>query len=320
MLKDYRNYVDDQLNKSKMINESNAIDKGSRVVVDGVSSGIKYDNRKGTVITAYPHQYLIEFDDDDSRNLMGYTALIHNVNIVKLSENQNDKIFKSKQSVICTDKSSNFYNKVGKINFRFDDDNSYMVTFHDDYGEITVYLKNHQLKEYDQPISSYFFGPLSPSSTSDPINKVTNVEEEEEDDFKTKTSKKQITKQDLLEFSCKDLFYEEKFTTKDDLIKTKEKYIQELKNPELSNIKKIYYEKAIGSIEIVEQYFDFLRNKVSNDLPIYRTTEQIDDKDLLINKTKVKASESKELTKKYSFDQGIIVYWKFIDGVVFKTI
>jgi hypothetical protein len=197
-----------------------------------------------------------------------------------------------------------------------------MVQFKDIAGDTYIPMGPHQIK-----IVSYAKSDMDSFKKTIPVGgtakkeDVKISEEEEEDDDEVTITTAPFKKEDLLEFSYKDFLLEEKISTKEELLANKKKYEESLKEADIQEFKKIFFERSLKTAEIIESYFDFLIHKIAKEgIPVYRTVETIENEDLLMTKTKVRASESKELTRKYSFDQGIIAYWKFKDAVVFKTI
>lgn len=299
---------------------------GTRVNVNGSDERISFDNRKGTITKSAVNGSLVRFDDDDSKNLSSETMFVDNKFITSLEDQTGAKlIFKLGDKVKCVDKQSQFYNQDGIIDNVWIEDNTYMVKFTESSGVSTIFMRPDQIKivEYaktKQNEPSEFTN--IPVGTNKKTVEVGGEEEEEEDEIGAgiiSSAGAPFKKDDLLEFSYKDFLLEEKITSYEQLKNLKSKY-ESLINEDMPKIKKAFAERTLRSLEIIESYFDFLINKVSGELPVYRTVEQIENRDLLKTKTKIKASESKELTRKHSFDQGIIAYWKFKDAVVFKTI
>jgi hypothetical protein len=317
-MKNFNEYVQNQF-QEKSSNDD--IKVGDRVVINGIGNSVKYDNVEGTVRKTNNDQcYFIEVDEDISKNRTSYYALVDRKIVKKLGKNET--IFKKNDKVIGINPARFSYNKKGIITQHWKEDNSYMVKF----GEDQEWLLATELKkdtEAEQPERRRIgFGALiprinTPSTATD--KKITIEEEEEEEDDITKKAT-QLKKEDLDGISYKDFFDIEKITDIESIKTLKLKYEDILKQKELSKIKLIFAERAVRNLEIVESYFDFLIHKIAKDLPVLRTIDTIENEDLLSTKTKVKASESKELTNKYSFDQGIIAYWKFKDAVIFKTL
>lgn len=309
-----------KISKTSTSNDSDDLSVGQRVIVNGKEGRFLFENRKGTIIRVSPDSYQVEFDEDNSKNERKFSMLIDK-DIVKPIDEPNVIILKEDDKVLCVDSISQFFNQEGTIS-RVWPDGDVMVNFKQSNGTTSgMVLNPEQIKVIEHSKKTF---TNKTTDTTVPINITkTDIEEEDEDeDGINNTGKKVVTfkKEDLLEFSYKDFFLEEKISTKDDLLKNKEKYQKILDNKELPEFKSAFYERSLRTTEIIEQYFDFLINKVAKELPVYRTVEQIDNKDLVITKTKVRASESKEITKKYSFDQGLINYWKFKDAVIFRTI
>ena len=301
---------------------------GTKVTVTGKQGAADYKERKGIVKKSAGQSYLIEFEEDESKNQSSFVSLV-DMELVTPIEGQipptQDKVknFEINDIVKCVDKTSPHFGQIGKVDNYWADDNTYMVNFIDE--KTVIFMDFNQLVpssgtkkvKFNEPIP--VSGPklgVTPTTQKPPV---VEMEEEDEDEV-TNITTVPFKKEDLLEFSYADFLLEEKISTHEDLLTLKTKYQSEIDNPELSKIKKVYYEKTLGTIDIIESYFQFLIAKVAKDVPVLRTVEQIEDKDLLRTKTKVRASDSKELTRKYSFDQGIIAYWKFKDAVVFRTI
>jgi hypothetical protein len=295
--------------------KENNIKVGVQVIVNGEEGKIKFENRKGKVKKIGNATYLIEFEEDDSKNLSSETMLVSKDLVSLISKDINktntEKYkFKKGDKVICLDRNSDMFNKEGEVDNVWDDD-SCMVIFTES-GDM-VYMEFDQLMLVSSKKVEFNNQESTTNQTTPSIS-----EEEEEDDVAVTTVP--LKKEDLLEFSYKDFLSDDQITTHDDLLKIKDKYKKELENLQLPKMKKIFIERTIGTINIIESYYQFLINKIAKDLPVLRTVESIEDEDLLRTKTKVRASDSKELTRKYSFDQGIIAYWKFSDAIIFKTI
>jgi hypothetical protein len=224
--------------------------------------------------------------------------------------------------VICVDNKESFFNKVGEITKVWADE--FMVFFEEFNTQVALKPEQIKIKEYTKPKSTGF--TTNPNVKTIPVGVPTDksIEEDEDEDedgvVVTKTKEK-FKKADLLEFSYKDFFAdEEKIVTSEEVTANRVKFQGLIDNPEVKEFKKVFYERSVKVTEIIEQYFTFLKAKVAGELPVFRTLEEIKNEDLLVTKTKVRASESREISKKYSFDQGIIAYWKFKDAVIFKTI
>jgi len=232
------------------------------------------------------------------------------------------KLFKVGDLVECVDQASEFYKKTGEVDRIFDDDDI-MVHFKATAGDTYIPMGPHQVKIVGYAKSSDMdsFKKTIPVGGAEKKEEIKLSEEEEDDDDEVTISKVTFKKEDLLEFSYKDFLLEEKISTREELLANKTKYEEALKETDIQEFKKIFFERSLKTAEIIESYYDFLIHKIAKEgIPVYRTLETIENEDLLRTKTKVRASESKELTRKYSFDQGIIAYWKFKDAVVFKTI
>jgi hypothetical protein len=306
-------YIENQF-KSK----EHDIDVGKRVIVNGSDSKISFNNRKGTVKKIGKETYLIAFDEDDSQNQAAETMLVDKNFVKPLDEPVADVTFSIGDKVICVDKASQFFDKTGEVTNVWKEDNTCMVDFVESGDTTSIFM-------YPDQVKVTVFAKKNPVSfkreipVKDPENKApASIEEEDEDEVEVTAAP--FKKEDLAEFSYKDFLLEEKISTHEDLMANKAKYEKELEAPELNPMKKIFIERSLRTAEIVDQYFIFLASKIAKDLPVYRTIEQIENADLLKTKTKVRAYDSKELTRKYSFDQGIIAYWKFKDAVVFRTI
>lgn len=310
------NYIENQFN------QNGKISVGSRVSVTGSDGPIDYNNDKGTVLRITADDYFIKFDDDDANNKAGFTELVNKKIVTLLDDKPVSNYYKIGDNVQCIDPKSEFYNKEGKVVNRWEEDDSYMVEFIDNYGLVTMFMLGVKLKKSEKPARKIGFQTSTPPVATTPKKPVTVYEEEDEDgDIIVAKPAVPLKKEDLMEFSYKDFFEDQdRISTADDLKKNKVNFEKQLENPDIQKVKKIFIERSIATIEIIESYFQFLINKVAEGLPVLRTVEQITDEDVIKNKTKVRASDSKELTRKYSFDQGIIVYWKFKDAVVFKTI
>ena len=304
------------------------LEPGRRVVVNGISGRTEMKNRKGTIKNSRnATAYLIEFDEDDSKNQAKHSMLV-NRNLVTPIDEPSVVVFKLSDKVQCVDKKSVAFDLKGEIKQVFEDDHTFMVDFKDSSGVVshTVWMRPDQIKivEFAKSASNVSFKrdiPVGDGKPEKKEEKPKEISEEEDEDEVTAVSNIPFKKSDLLEFSYKDFLLEEKCSTKDELLANKTKYEEALKDPNIQEFKKIFIERSLRTAEIIESYFDFLIHKIAKDeLQVLRTVEQIENEDLLKTKTKVRASDSKELTQKYSFDQGIIAYWKFNDAVVFKTI
>jgi len=317
-------YIDSQFKQNNDKSQQIKLNKGDRISVNGNQGEIvKLPSNNDNL-------YLIEFDEDISKNKSKYTKLVDGklITFVKsasagsnISKPATD-FFEMNDEVLISNSASRYYNKKGKIAKVWKDDNTYMVDMEDvGHATISMFFYRRDL----ELVKKNNFNILNPNP---PKSVTLAYSEEEEDDLNIKdlltdittNTKAPVKKADLLEISYKDFFIEDKTTDINDILTIKNSYEKSLSNPNLPNIKKAFIERTISTIDIVETYFTFLTHKVAEGRPVIRTVEQIDNLDLIKNKTKVRASDSKELTRKYSFDQGIIVYWKFKDAVVFKTI
>lgn len=313
-------YIENQFNNDK----NTPIPNGSRVSVEGKQGRITFTGQKGKVVRLGANdEYLIEFDDDDSNNRSSYTALIGKELITLLDEPLNIPPYGEGDTVKCIDKKSTYFDDHGVITKYWDEDKTCMVKF----DNVNMWMKPDQivLSNGPQTPTQRKIGFKIPDNVSKTTSNTPVVYEEEDEDDTVGGSNSgpnaaPFKKEDLIEFSYKDFLLEEKISNLDSLLILKSKYEKELSTPEIPKLKKLYVEKSIKIIEIIESYYQFLTNKVAKDLPVYRTVEQIENIDLLKTKTKVRASDSKELTRKYSFDQGIIAYWRFKDALIFKTI
>jgi uncharacterized protein Veg len=297
---------------------------GTRVSVTGKEGRVEYTGHKGTVTKVNPNAYLIDFDEDDSRNQRAFSSLV-NKDLVTAIDEPSVPVFKTGDKVKCVDNTSKYFDREGEVE-RIWDDGECMVLFNINGGIEGMPMKPHQIKvvEYVKSKETGGFKKNIPVASSGPVEetdvKIITTEEEEDDDEEVSITSAPFKKSDLQEFSYTDFLLEEKITNLESTLANKAKFEEALKSPDIPEFKKIFIERSLRTAEIVESYFNFLVHKIANGLPVLRTLEQIDNEDLLKNKTKVRASDSKELTRKYSFDQGIIAYWKFKDAVVFKTI
>ncbi len=294
---------------------------GKRVLVNGTEGKTEWKDAKGTVKKVNKGAYLIEFDEDDSKNQSKHSMLVKKEFVTSSDEPSADVIFNMGDKVTCVDQASEYYNKVGEVTNVWDNDNSCMVDFLEADGTTTsIYMGPGEIKisEYAKKKAGFNIPVNGPKEGDTKVE----ISEEEDDDDDVVIAKNVVPfkKEDLLEFSYKDFLLEEKISTHEDLLANKTKYEKALENPDYPKMKKAFLERSLGTLEIIESYYQFLINKIGKELPVYRTVEQIENVDLLKTKTKVRASDSKELTSKYSFDQGIIAYWKFKDAVVFRTI
>jgi len=333
-----KNYIENQFEpKNKLVIDKNGpktdtvnnnFSIGQRVIVNGKEGRFDIIDRKGTIKRVSSSSCLVEFDEDESKNQSNFAMMVDKKIITPIDEISNIKKNNIKRDYLiigdivkCIDSTSQFFNLEGEVTNVWPDKDA-MIEFKNDNNTVTGKVMKGDKVEVIKPKS--FINNPTKSTTSTPVKDNSIEEEEDEDDndgVVTVTKKDIIKKGDLLELSFRDFFLEEKISTKEDCIKNKEKYENILKDKSSNEFKLIIYEKSLKIAELIEQYFDFLIAKIANGLPVYRTLEDIDDnKDILITKTKVRASESKEITKKYSFDQGIIAYWKFKDAVIFKTI
>lgn len=308
----------DDLEPVESDNKKN-LKSGDRVLVNGTdSNNITYDNRKGTISKIMKNGILVNLDEDETRNLTSYSSFIKSDIIEKIE----DYKFSIGDKVINKTETSRFFNTVGEIVDDFKD-GSYVVKFYESNGDdISYVIHEDKLELYKNSNTAKSTDFIKKPETSG--SKITNYEEEEEDDddivnnLKDK-DKPSFKKEDLLDISYKDLLDDSKISDKKYLLELKSKY-EKLSANDDNAFKKAFNQRALKNIEIVETYYDFLINKIAGDLPVYRTIEDINDEDLIKTKTKVRASDSKEISRKYSFDQGIIIYWKFGDAVIFKTI
>ena len=300
-----------------IVNKDKEITVGTRVIVNGKEGKKEWVDSKGTVKRISPTTYFIDFDEDESKNQRSYSLLVKK-EYVKPSGEPPVMVISVGDEVQCIDQQSQFFDRKGTVAKTWDDGGC-MVDFKDNTGLMSMFLRPHQLKiikyaSVSNPIG--FKIPDRTTSTPIPINPNSIVAEEEDDS----TPAEPFKKADLLEFSYKDFFKVEKISTHEDLLSIKAKYEKILEDENVPAFKKKFIERSLRTAEIIESYYDFLINKIAKDLPVYRSVEQIDNDDILSTKTKVRASDSKELSRKYSFDQGIIAYWKFKDAVVFRTI
>lgn len=308
------NYIENQFKPQKIEPESTGddISIGKRVLVNGTEGETEWKDAKGTVKKVNKNDYLIEFDE--------YSMLIKKEFVRALDEPSADVIFNMGDKVLCINQTSEYYNRVGEVTGVWDTDNSCMVDFLEDDGTTSsVYMEPDEIKisEYAKKKDGFTI-PVNVPKEGD--TKVEISEEEDYDGDAVRNKAVPFKKEDLLEFSYKDFLLEEKISTHEDLLANKSKYEKDLESPDYPKMKKTFLERSLGTLEIIESYYQFLINKIGKELPVYRTVEQIENVDLLKTKTKVKALDSKELTSKYSFDHGIIAYWKFKDAVVFRTI
>lgn len=325
----YADYIENQF-AQKTNTQSTQIDTnkskqdiniGSRVIINGKDDKITYDNALGIVKRIKDDEYFIEIQEDDSKNISKYYASVP-LALLTLVEKDKNK-FEIGDKVVCVDNANVFYKKTGEIVNRWDEDNSYMVKFAED--EAWMEFKDIKYPEDAAFTDKKKIGFDIPNKTTTIAPKQTKIEieEEEEEEPLSKQVKRNVVpfkKEDLLELSYKDFFpNQDKITTIDDIKKLKAKFQSEM-SQNISKLKNMFAEKAYHSADIVESYFNFLLNKVAKDLPVYRINDVIDDTDLLSTKTKVRASDAKELLNQYTLDQGIVAYWKFNDAVVFKTL
>lgn len=311
----FSQYVQGQSGKPK-----GEIKVGSKILIDGRDDQIVYDKAIGIVKKITSDEYFVEIQDNDSKNTTSYHANIP-MKLATLIERNKDR-FEEGDMVVCIDQSDPYYKKTGQIIRRWEQDNSYMVQFVDD--EVWMEFKNLKYPE-DAPLQvgteKKKIGFDIPKPTT---NQKRNIIEEEEDEEEPVTKKrdrgKSFKKEDLLEFSYEDFFTDNLKITKLEDVKALKTKFQSMMGESNSEIKKIFAEKAFHSIEIIESYFEFLTNKIAKDLPVLRINDIVEDTDLLYTKTKVRASDNKEIVDKYTLDQGIVAYWKFKDAIVFKTL
>ena len=299
-----------------IVNKDKDITVGTRVIVNGKEGKKEWIDSKGTVKRICgSNTYFIDFDEDESKNQRSYSLLV-NKDFVKPSDEPSVIVISVDDIVQCVDQQSQFFDKIGKVS-KIWDDGGCMVDFKDNTGLMSMFMRPQQIKIIEHAKTSSPIGFKIPEQTITPVKiNIDNISEEEDDASPAVPFKKS----DLLEFSYTDFFKAEKISTHEELLDIKTKYEKILEDENVPAFKKKFIERSLRTAEIIESYYDFLINKISKDLPVYRTVEQIDNDDILSAKTKVRASDSKELSRKYSFDQGIIAYWKFKDSVVFRTI
>jgi len=286
---------------------------GDRVLVNGKVGNTEFIDRKGTLGRGKDDYFLVEFDEDESKNFGEFSMLINKSLITRLDEPSvpDDYVISTGDKVVCVDKYSQFFNKTGIVGKTWED-GEMMVNFPEDVTSILMTPKQVKMTKKGDDFTKKTI-PVTSSTTA--------AVDEEEDEDGTKAEAVPMKKSDLLEFSYLDVFKEEKISTREDILANIKKYEKIIENPDIPEFKKVFMERSLRIAEIIDSYYEFLINKISKDgLPVFRTVEQIESVDLLITKTKVRASDSKELSRKYSFDQGIIAYWIFSDAIVFKTI
>lgn len=322
---DMTDYVENQFSGSGIsIGDKKSIElkNGQRVIISGYKGRSPIEGKKGVIKRSTTNEYLIFFDADESKNKTAFSMMVDK-KYVKPIEDGLITVYNLGDKVICVDtKEGNFYNKVGEITKVWADE--YMVFFEEFNTSVTLKPEQIKIKEFSKPKSTGFTNPNTQKTipiVEPKTEKGIEEEDEDEDGVVVTKTKEKFKKADLLEFSYKDFFGDdEKTVTKEEVMTNRLKFQGLIDNPDVKEFKKIFYERSVKVSEIIEQYFTFLKAKVAGELPVYRTLEEIKNEDLLVTKTKVRASESRDISKKYSFDQGIIAYWKFKDAVIFKTI
>ena len=324
----YNTYCD--LNELTVVDIDFRIVIGSKVIVNGKQGNVLFRNRQGIVKrinrdkNGNPEAYFIKFEEDESKNMREFSMMIDKeyVEYVEKTSDTKKSDIEKGDSVVCT-KPGIYFDKTGVVT-KVWDDGEYSVNFPGSTNYILI-LKSNDIKLVE---ADDFTKKIKEKIKSKESTKVSEQEEEEEEDIssvKPKTDEEEdfeIDKEDLLKLSYDEFFLEEKLVDKEEFIKKKKEYENVLSKEDISPFKKDFYERSLKLADLVEQYFNFIEAKVVKDggKLVFRTLEQIESEILLSNGTKVRASDSKEITKKYSFDSGIIVYWEFEDAVVFKTI
>lgn len=146
---------------------------------------------------------------------------------------------------------------------------------------------------------------------------VEEEEEEEEDDSSFLTG--DLTEEDLSTIKVKDYFVDNDLNfllTIDELISYRKKIKKQLKSSS-NELKNKINENRLRGTYIIEEYFNKLSDKFKNKT-IYRFTAHIPYKELweIKNKYRIILKNENEQT----LYNGIVYYWVFSDGIVFKTI
>jgi len=287
---------------------------GSKVLVNDDTSEIQVINRIGEVrkinfdAVGKPVSYLIHFDEDESKNLSSLTIYVWPKYII-------DVIGKSEEVVPPKKDDMNNGIKEGDKVFDINDPDKKIgevVRLWGD-GDISVrYAKRSMVVKHSKYFQKFDLG-IRPTTTEE-------EEEEETDDLLGGFGRTPSLKtEDLLKKKYTEFFEIEKVVSREDIDSKINEYEDKLKDENLSKVKKLFYERTLKQIELVDQYFDFLESKIAEGKPVFRSIGKVESKIFSLSKM-VRASESKELTKKHGFDRGVIYYWIFEDAVIFKTL
>jgi len=286
---------------------SRVLKKGDRVIVNGKERNFIFSNRKGTVDRIDDDMVMVDFDEDDSKNMRSFSMLVNKKMVTYDGEKIEDREFKKGDIVICLKKTSEWFNKKGKISNVYPD-GEYSVIFEGSPG--VSYISN--LKKDEIKLSDVDFVSNKKSNSSEE-----EEEEEDEDETGAGTKSVELGKDDLISYPYVDFFVD--IIERGEVVEKMQKFEEILNTKDIPKFKKDFYEKSLKTGELIIQYYDFLIAKIAKGKKVVRTIDEI-SKELMNISTKVRASESKEMTKKYSFDSGIIVYWEFEDGIVFRTL
>lgn len=310
-----------EYNKSieKNILSKEKIGINSKVLVNSEESDIPIINRIGVVrkinfdALSKPISYLVHFEEDESKNLEAITMYIWPKNIIKVLETSDEN---SSAELKIGDRVYDIKDenkKIGTIVNIYKSDNEAVVEYKlSNTGKVNYIKDLSVLRKFEIGIIS---GRKNTSSTE---------EEEEEDDSNSGVNsltdllkdfpshKQSIKVEDLLEKSYKDFLEEKNIVTKEDLMDKKSDYEDMIKKSD--KLKKLFYERTLKQIDLVEQYFDFIKDKISNGKPVYRYTGKM-DKNILDLGKKIKVSDNSE-----GFDRGVVYCWLFKDAAIFKTI
>ncbi len=148
-------------------------------------------------------------------------------------------------------------------------------------------------------------------------------EEEEEEEYVDVDELEDITEEDLMITEIKEFFSEnelKKIVTLDDVLNYRKELTQKTYNyHNLNPLQKKVLGRRIAITYIIERYFKYMQQEFPY-AKIYRYIGQMPYEELYQIRKKEVVPFYKEMYDIHGYDYGVIYYWIFSDGIIFKTI
>ena len=191
-------------------------------------------------------------------------------------------------------------------------DNGIVVIIDENATKIRV-NKYYVINNYERYIDNHNSEPVPTTGREEEEEE---EEEEDEDDYILDD----LTAEELSTIKIEEFFNKDEIgflISKEQIIEYRNNLIKQ-ENKDVNPLKKKIYDRRISSTYIDESYFDFIEKKIPQ-MTAYKFTAKIPYRELWDIRNKDRVIFPKNLNNVTGFSSGVIFYWVFYDGIVFKT-